>query len=437
MSPLTFKIFFWVKPILNTYFLGYFIVLLTTVSCQQLAHLQEEVPVTGVSLNKAQVTLAVGGTEQLVATVTPPDATNKKVSWNSSHPTIAPVSSSGLVTGVTEGTATITVTTEDGGFQATCLVTVTSSPPPAGNAVATPSFSINGGTYAESKIVTIQCSTPGATIKFTTDGSDPKTSATAVERSTVFVSMPMTVKAYAYKSGMTDSLTVSLTFEITSGIVFVSSTGNDSNQGTKDHPKKTIQAGIDLADTLFDNGEVRVAGGIYEITQPIYLKGGINLFGSYKADFSERDLVNAPSIIEDKRTSGDCYALTASYISFSSVQLDGFVVKGASATGIESSVCLSIVHCFQYAIVIISNNTFINGSSSYTYGIIVNNSSPLVYNNLFFGGTATQDNNKIYIISDSSPKIYNNTFIAGTGNASRYIISISGSSGCHPTLKNN
>ncbi|MCX7787357.1 MAG: hypothetical protein N2442_06650, partial [Spirochaetes bacterium] len=46
-------------------------------------------------------------------------------------------------------------------------------------------------------------------------------------------------------------------------------------------------------------------------------------------------------------------------------------------------------------------------------------------------------NNKIYIISDSSPKIYNNTFIAGTGNASRYIISISGSSGCHPTLKNN
>jgi alpha-tubulin suppressor-like RCC1 family protein len=84
-----------------------------------------EKPVTGVSLNKSSATTYVGGTEQLVATIEPADATVQDVTWSSSEATTASVSSEGLVTGVAEGPATITVTTVDGAKTATCPVTVT------------------------------------------------------------------------------------------------------------------------------------------------------------------------------------------------------------------------------------------------------------------------------------------------------------------------
>ena len=89
------------------------------------------VAVTGVSLNKPAVTLLVGATTQLAATVAPSNATNKNVSWSSSDETVATVDATGLVTAVGEGTATITVTTVDGGYAADCAVTVTSTAVPA------------------------------------------------------------------------------------------------------------------------------------------------------------------------------------------------------------------------------------------------------------------------------------------------------------------
>ncbi|MEW5816013.1 MAG: Ig-like domain-containing protein [Spirochaetota bacterium] len=69
--------------------------------------------------------MAKGSTRQLTATVSPANATNPAVTWASSDIAKATVSTSGLVTGVTAGTAAITVTTVDGGFTATCAVTVT------------------------------------------------------------------------------------------------------------------------------------------------------------------------------------------------------------------------------------------------------------------------------------------------------------------------
>jgi len=84
----------------------------------------KEIPVTDVSLDYAEATLTEGDTLQLTATVSPADATNQNVSWESSDTFVATVSDSGLITAVSEGTATITVTTEDGGLTASCLVTV-------------------------------------------------------------------------------------------------------------------------------------------------------------------------------------------------------------------------------------------------------------------------------------------------------------------------
>jgi len=81
------------------------------------------IAVTGVSL-KTSTSIVVGGTETLIAAITPSDATNKNVTWNSSNPTIAKVSTDGVVTGISAGTALIVVATKDGGHQAMCNVTV-------------------------------------------------------------------------------------------------------------------------------------------------------------------------------------------------------------------------------------------------------------------------------------------------------------------------
>ncbi|MBQ7256254.1 MAG: Ig-like domain-containing protein [Abditibacteriota bacterium] len=81
-------------------------------------------PVTGVSLNKTSLTLAVGKSTTLTATIKPSDATIKTVTWTSSNTKVAKVSSTGKVTAVAKGTATISVITTDSSKKATCKVTV-------------------------------------------------------------------------------------------------------------------------------------------------------------------------------------------------------------------------------------------------------------------------------------------------------------------------
>lgn len=81
------------------------------------------VPVTGVSLNASSGELEVGGSVTLVAAVTPADATNKAVTWESSAPAVASVSG-GVVSALTAGSAIITVKTADGGYTASYALTV-------------------------------------------------------------------------------------------------------------------------------------------------------------------------------------------------------------------------------------------------------------------------------------------------------------------------
>ncbi|MDO4269698.1 MAG: S-layer homology domain-containing protein [Eubacteriales bacterium] len=86
-----------------------------------------DIPVSGVTLDQTAVTLyhnrTSDNTVRLTATVEPSNAANRAVVWRSSDDTVATVSD-GCVTAVAEGTAAITVTTEDGGFEAVCTVTV-------------------------------------------------------------------------------------------------------------------------------------------------------------------------------------------------------------------------------------------------------------------------------------------------------------------------
>ncbi|MBR1628941.1 MAG: leucine-rich repeat protein [Lachnospiraceae bacterium] len=82
------------------------------------------VKVQGVTLSKNTLILELEQTTTLSAIVSPSDATNKAVTWKSSKASVASVSAKGIVKGNKVGTATITVTTKDGGKKATCKVTV-------------------------------------------------------------------------------------------------------------------------------------------------------------------------------------------------------------------------------------------------------------------------------------------------------------------------
>lgn len=81
-------------------------------------------PVTGVSLDRTSLSMYEGGTDQLVATVTPDNANNTSLLWTSSNPDVVLVTTDGKLFALAPGKADITVTTVDGGFSNTCKVTV-------------------------------------------------------------------------------------------------------------------------------------------------------------------------------------------------------------------------------------------------------------------------------------------------------------------------
>ena len=83
--------------------------------------------VNGVTLDKKNLTITVGESVTLTATVSPSNAGNKNVTWKTSNSSVATVNN-GKVTTLATGTVTITVTTEEGGFTATCDITVSSAP---------------------------------------------------------------------------------------------------------------------------------------------------------------------------------------------------------------------------------------------------------------------------------------------------------------------
>lgn len=85
----------------------------------------EKIKVTGITLNLTNVPLKKGETQQLIATVSPSNATNKNVKWTSNKTAVATVSTNGLITAKSLGNATITCKATDGsGKYATCDVTV-------------------------------------------------------------------------------------------------------------------------------------------------------------------------------------------------------------------------------------------------------------------------------------------------------------------------
>ena len=96
--------------------------------------------VTGVTLDQTTKTLKIGDSFTLTPTIAPADASDKSHTWSSSDETVATVSNEGVVTALKAGSTDITVTTTDGGFTATCAVTVEPY---------TVTYNCNGGTLSK------------------------------------------------------------------------------------------------------------------------------------------------------------------------------------------------------------------------------------------------------------------------------------------------
>jgi len=106
----------------------------------------------------------------------------------------------------------------------TCNCSKTTEPD---QTVATPSFSPGGGSYTSAQIVSINCSTTGATIRYTTNGSDPTPNSTLYS-TPINVSASTTIKAKAYKSGYTDSGVATATYTISNTQTVATPTFNPS-----------------------------------------------------------------------------------------------------------------------------------------------------------------------------------------------------------------
>lgn len=92
---------------------------------QQDGHkIEKESHVESVSLNKADIELTIGNTITLIATITPPEATNKNLIWSSNNANVASVNNNGEIKAWNEGTAIISVRTEDNDKTAECVITV-------------------------------------------------------------------------------------------------------------------------------------------------------------------------------------------------------------------------------------------------------------------------------------------------------------------------
>lgn len=86
---------------------------------------KKTISVTGVSLNTKNYSMQVGDSGSLVSIITPSNATNKSVIWSSSDESVATISSNGIINALKEGTTTITITTKDGNYMASSVLTVT------------------------------------------------------------------------------------------------------------------------------------------------------------------------------------------------------------------------------------------------------------------------------------------------------------------------
>lgn len=170
------------------------------------------VPVSGVSLSKTSLNMVAGGaTAPLVPLITPADANNKNVSWASLDDSVASVDANGVVTPLTAGMTSITVTTVDGSYTASCTVTVGAA------SVPVTGISLNYSTYelqvGDSDLVLVPFITPADATDINVNWSTTDGAVATVDNGTVTAEGPgaATITATTVDGGKTATCTINVT----------------------------------------------------------------------------------------------------------------------------------------------------------------------------------------------------------------------------------
>lgn len=119
---------------------------------------EEKKEVKSIDVNPSSISLSVGGSKQITATVSPADAADKTLTWSSSNVSIATVSSSGVITAKAAGTAVITASSRNG-IKAKITVTVAGVPSCTVTAKRADNTNFSAGTWTHYSIkLTLSCS---------------------------------------------------------------------------------------------------------------------------------------------------------------------------------------------------------------------------------------------------------------------------------------
>lgn len=203
-------------------------------------------------------------------TLSPTSDSPGAFTFTSSNTSVATISGS-IVTIVANGTSTITATQASSGGYSSATATATLTVGVAGT-VAAPAFSTSAGAIAFPTTITLSSTTVGATIYYTIDGSTPTTGST--QGTSVVVNSAQTIKAFAIKTGYTDSSISSAAYtqaqataptfssaagNITSGTtVTISSAGADAIYYTIDGSTPTTASTNQATTPLVINSDVTV-----------------------------------------------------------------------------------------------------------------------------------------------------------------------------------
>jgi hypothetical protein len=215
--------------------------------------------------------------------------------------TITPTSTTAFIAGVwtgivqvnTAGSGATISTTGNGknGTSGTFTVNEAPTPPKA----STPTFSPAGGSYSSAQSVLLICTTLGATIHYTTNGAEP-TSSSTVYSDPILVNATLTIKAKAFKSGMTDSDTAISTYTITpitpaqvSAPTFSPAGGSFSS--AQNVTLSCVTSGATIRYTI-DGSEPTSSSSIY--SGPISVSNSITIKAkAFKSDMTNSDTATA------------------------------------------------------------------------------------------------------------------------------------------------
>ena len=275
------------------------------------------VAVTGVALDQTTAEMNIGDTLTLHATVSPDNADNKSVTWKSDNTTVADVAN-GVVTAKAAGNANITVTTADGGFTASCAITVKKDETPIEDGAAIVTVATVKGRAGKSVDVIISLeNNPGITGAILTINYNENFTLTNVQSGEALSSLTFADLAVPYLNpirlswdGLTDDTTngvlVTLTFSIPDGtevgeypVTITYDSDDIYNEDFNDVPIKVIDGKISVINVTYGdiNGDGKINGKDITLLRR-HITGGFDLssFDQEAADVNHDGKINGKDI---------------------------------------------------------------------------------------------------------------------------------------------